>query len=52
MRKDLSLLTDFYELTMANSYYELGKKDEIAYFDYFFIEYLGIIPKKIFFGLK
>lgn len=31
-----TLLCDFYELTMANGYYELGKKDEIAYFDVFF----------------
>ncbi len=31
-----TLLTDFYELTMANGYFELGKKDEIAYFDLFF----------------
>lgn len=31
-----TLLTDFYELTMANGYFELGKKDEIAYFDMFF----------------
>ena len=31
-----NLLCDFYELTMANGYFELGKKDEIAYFDVFF----------------
>ncbi len=31
-----TLLTDFYELTMANGYYELGKKDQIGYFDMFF----------------
>ena len=36
MQKDLTLLTDFYELTMANSYFELGRKDEIVYFDFFF----------------
>ena len=30
------MLTDFYELTMANGYFEMGKKDEIAYFDMFF----------------
>ncbi len=30
------MLTDFYELTMANGYFELGKKDVIAYFDMFF----------------
>ncbi len=31
-----TLLCDFYELTMANGYFKLGKKDEIAYFDVFF----------------
>ncbi len=31
-----TLLCDFYELTMANGYFELGKRDEIAYFDVFF----------------
>ena len=31
-----TLLCDFYELTMANGYYELGKGEEIAYFDVFF----------------
>ena len=31
-----TLLCDFYELTMANGYFELGKVDEIAYFDLFF----------------
>ena len=31
-----TLLCDFYELTMANGYFKLGKGDEIAYFDVFF----------------
>ena len=31
-----TLLCDFYELTMAGGYFELGKKDEIVYFDVFF----------------
>ena len=31
-----TLLCDFYELTMANGYFELGKSEEIAYFDVFF----------------
>ena len=43
-----TLLCDFYELTMANGYFELGKGDEISYFDVFyrkvpdekFLEYL------------
>ena len=34
--ENLTLLTDFYELTMANGYFEHGLKDEIAYFDMFF----------------
>ena len=35
MRK-INLFTDFYELTMANSYFVEGKENEIVYFDYFF----------------
>lgn len=31
-----ALLVDFYELTMANGYFQAGKKDEIAIFDLFF----------------
>ena len=31
-----TLLCDFYELTMANGYFELGKADEISYFDVFY----------------
>ena len=31
-----TLLCDFYELTMANGYFELGKGDEISYFDVFY----------------
>ena len=31
-----ALLTDFYELSMANSYFQLGRSEEIAHFDYFF----------------
>ena len=34
--KKLTLMTDFYELTMANGYFENGLKDEEAYFDMFF----------------
>ena len=33
---NLSMLTDFYELTMANGYFEADMKDDIAYFDMFF----------------
>ncbi|MDD4121910.1 MAG: nicotinate phosphoribosyltransferase, partial [Eubacteriales bacterium] len=35
-RTNMTLLTDFYELTMANGYYENGMSDYIAYFDMFF----------------
>ncbi len=35
-KENLTLLTDFYELTMANGYFKHGLKDEIAYFDMFF----------------
>lgn len=31
-----TMLTDFYELTMANGYFESNMKDDIAYFDMFF----------------
>ncbi len=36
MRENYTMLCDFYELTMANGYFESGKKDEIVYFDAFF----------------
>ena len=35
-QENYTLLCDYYELTMANGYFELGRKDEIAYFDVFF----------------
>lgn len=35
-KENYTLLCDYYELTMANGYFELGRKDEIAYFDVFF----------------
>ena len=37
---NLTLLMDFYELTMANEYLENGLQDKIAYFDMFFSNYL------------
>ncbi|MBQ6846141.1 MAG: nicotinate phosphoribosyltransferase, partial [Oscillospiraceae bacterium] len=33
---NLTMLMDFYELTMANGYFENGMKDTITYFDMFF----------------
>ncbi|WP_206458804.1 nicotinate phosphoribosyltransferase [Anaerovorax sp. IOR16] len=35
-RTNMTMLTDFYELTMANGYFEHGMGDQIAYFDMFF----------------
>lgn len=36
MKRNLSLMTELYELTMANGFLKNGKADEIAYFDLFF----------------
>ncbi len=33
---DLTMLTDFYEITMANGYFQSDMRDDIAYFDTFF----------------
>lgn len=33
---NLTMLTDFYEITMANGYFENGMADNVAYFDMFF----------------
>ena len=33
---NLTMLTDFYEITMANGYFANGFKDTIGYFDMFF----------------
>ncbi len=35
-RKNLTMLADFYEFTMANGYLENNMEDQIAYFDMFF----------------
>ena len=35
-KRNLTMLTDFYEITMANGYFENGMADDIAYFDMFF----------------
>lgn len=35
-KENLTMLTDFYEFTMANGYLEHGFSDKIAYFDMFF----------------
>ena len=33
---NLTMLCDFYELTMSQGYFATGYKDRIAYFDLFF----------------
>lgn len=35
-KMNLTMLTDFYEITMANGYFKTGMADNIAYFDMFF----------------
>ncbi len=35
-QRNLTMLTDFYELTMSGGYFEKGLKDKTAYFDMFF----------------
>ena len=35
-KMNLTLLADFYELTMANGYWEHGIAEQIAYYDLFF----------------
>lgn len=37
-KTNLTMLTDFYEITMANGYFANGFRDRIAYFDVFFRE--------------
>ncbi len=34
--RNLSMLVDFYEFTMANGYFKNNLKDKIVYFDMFF----------------
>lgn len=36
--RNLTMLVDYYELTMANGYFQSGMKDKIAYFDVFYRE--------------
>ncbi|HBT64756.1 MAG TPA: nicotinate phosphoribosyltransferase [Ruminococcaceae bacterium] len=35
-QKNLTMLTDFYELTMSNGFFQYGRAEQIAYFDMFF----------------
>lgn len=48
--RNLTLLTDFYELTMMNGYLRHGRKDEVAVFDVFFRQN-GIITYSLACGL-
>lgn len=36
VKQNLTMLTDFYEITMSNGYFSYGYKDKIAVFDMFF----------------
>lgn len=36
IQRNITMLTDFYELTMANGYFQKGMADRYAYFDMFF----------------
>jgi nicotinate phosphoribosyltransferase len=36
VKRNLTMLTDFYEITMANGYFKHGHKDTTAFFDMFF----------------
>jgi nicotinate phosphoribosyltransferase len=46
------MMTDFYELTMANGYFLSGKKDEIVYFDLYYRDVPDNGGFAIFAGLK
>lgn len=49
--RNLTLLTDLYELTMMNGYFKSGKTDEIAVFDVFFRRN-NLITYSLFAGLE
>ena len=36
MKRNLTMLTDFYEITMSNGYLEYGLEERTAVFDMFF----------------
>lgn len=50
--KNISLLMDFYELTMSNGYFVNNKKDEIAVFDMFYRNNPDDAAYSIFAGLE
>ena len=49
--RNLTLLTDFYQLTMMNGYLKEGRKEEIAVFDVFFRQN-GMITYSVACGLE
>lgn len=51
MERNLTLLTDLYQLTMMDGYLKQGRKDEIAVFDVFFRQN-GIITYSLAVGLE
>ena len=38
INRNLTMLCDYYELTMSNGYFKCGIKDKIVYFDVFYRE--------------
>ena len=44
LKRNLSLLTDFYELTMSNGYFLNGMRDRVAVFDTVSYTHLYIFP--------
>ena len=45
--RNLTMLTDFYEITMANGYFKNGVGDKITQFDMFFRE----VPDNVCFAI-
>ena len=43
---NMTMLCDFYELTMGNGYFESGYKDHITYFDVFFLIFIITLTKQ------
>ena len=46
-KMNLTMLTDFYELTMANGYFETGMADNIAYFDTVSYTHLDVYKRQV-----
>ena len=50
-KRNLTLLTDLYQLTMMNGYFRYGKQEEVAVFDVFFRQN-GMITYSLACGLE